>query len=74
MNYQEINDNDLPQIPKILLQKIDNYQIYDVFCRQNASTNNHGIVTYSMDSYLAVQAYSPYDIECDFNAIAQQYT
>ena len=68
-----INDDYRPTISKPLLQLVDNYQIYDVFSTHTFHTGLHLADGNTDDAWLAVQAYSPIKIECDFNAIALAY-
>jgi hypothetical protein len=65
-NYQGIADDGLPPLPKPSLQQYDNYQIYDLVCVDK-------LVSEKFKHFLAIQAYSPYQIQCDFVAIANTY-
>lgn len=65
-SYQGITDNRLPAVPKPSLQQYDNYQIYDLVCVDKSTTNQ-------FKDFLAIQAYSPLQITCDFIAIANTY-
>jgi hypothetical protein len=77
-DYLPDDDPTVPLIPKPRLQQYDNYQIYHVMCVDVQSTvsNINGQVTNVSDlniSPLAVQAYSPHLITCNFVAIANTY-
>jgi hypothetical protein len=65
-NYQGVDDDYLPPIPKPSLQQYDNYQIYDLICVDKTVTNQ-------FKNWLAVQAYNPSVIDCDFISIANTY-
>ena len=66
MNYQGIEDDYLPLVPKPSLQQYDNYQIYDLVCIDKAASQQ-------LLNFLSIQAYSPFDINCDFVAIANRF-
>jgi hypothetical protein len=78
-----IDDNYAPTIPKPALQQYDNYQIYDLYCvdRPISIVDGYDFEAYkyvtpsssnnSMQSWLAVQRYSPDRITLDFEAIVQ---
>lgn len=65
-SYQGIEDEYLPPVVKPSLQQYDNYQIYDLVC-VDISANA------KLKKWLAIQAYSPTAITCDFITIANQY-
>lgn len=71
------NDNDAPLVSKPSLQQYDNYQIYDIYCVDIIyDVVLNGITTNKQDKgiyQLAVQAYSPNVVKCDFNALVIQY-
>ena len=65
-SYQGIEDDYLPVIPKPSLQQYDNYQIYDLICVDKSPT-------IQFKNFVAIQAYSPFPIPCDFIAIANRF-
>jgi uncharacterized protein (DUF1684 family) len=75
MQYNGINDSYLPTISKPSLQQYDNYQIHDLYCRDIIFTDTTlGNTNIVFKKFLAVETVSPVgSIECDFNAIANQY-
>jgi hypothetical protein len=62
----QLEDTQLPQTPKHSLQQYDNYQIYNLVCIDKSSTQ-------IFKNWLAIQAYSPHLIDCDFISIANTY-
>ncbi len=81
MTYLGHSDQDLPSIPKPSLQQYDNYQIYDMVCvdvayemrRQSDNSVIDNNLVMPKSSWMAIQAFSPYDRECDFIEIANTY-
>ena len=71
------NDPYAPPISKPSLQQYDNYQIYDLYCVDIISdVVIDGVMSGKQDKgfyLLAVQAYSPSIVKCNFNALAIQY-
>lgn len=71
------NDKDTPLVSKPSLQQYDNYQIYDLYCVDIISdVVVNGVATVKQNkgiSVLAVQAYDPNIVKCDFNALVTQY-
>lgn len=81
--YDEISmyigdDAYAPPIPKPSLQQYDNYQIYDMYCfdtlsQRNSTKNGIEILSKTNIRTIAVQAYSPSPILCNFDAIVRRY-
>lgn len=76
-SYLGIEDDKLPNVSKQLLQQYDNYQIYDLVCSDinTQTTSETGTTTQSIKqtNFIAIQAYSPHAILCDFNSIVTSY-
>ena len=68
LNYQGIEDDSLPLIPKDSLQQYDNFQIYDICCIDDL--DNPNLIG---DGLLAIQAYSVNPIACNFIQIVNFY-
>ena len=72
-----VNDSYRPPVPKRSLQQYDNYQIYDLHCiditSEKIRNGTREVEIKEKINMLAVQAYSPHIILCDFNHIVQQY-
>jgi hypothetical protein len=65
-------------MPKLSLQQYDNYQIYNLYCRDTVyQVLKDGILQpneiHLFRSFLAVQSYSPYGIPDDFDSIIRSY-
>lgn len=80
--FQELDkDPYKPKIIKPYLCQWDNYQIHSLYCvdiNSQLQTNINGTViinnsTSKFNSFLAVQAYHPSKIACDFDAICKLY-
>jgi hypothetical protein len=76
--YLPDDDPTVPLVPKPRLQQYDNYQTYHVVCVDVAyQVNNiNGEITGESDKNvdtLAIQAFSPHPITCNFVAIANAY-
>lgn len=74
-SYQGIEDSYLPATPIPAAQKYDNYQIHNFYCRDiiydNPADSDRNVL---FKKFLAVEKVSPYgEIECDFDAIVNQY-
>jgi hypothetical protein len=69
------NDAYKPVVSKPSLQQYDNYQIYDIHCIDIAYAVSNGAIIQPelQKSFIAVQAYNPTPILCDFNQIIATY-
>lgn len=76
-SYQGINDDALPLTPNSELQQYDPYCIYDLVSIDIVSTTVSSAITQTTTQknkdWLAIQAYSPFPVLCDFNSIVNQY-
>jgi hypothetical protein len=78
INIYMTGDDYSPVFLNPSLQQYDNYCIYDISCvditvdRTNYDAS-HTIIINNKTSFLAVQAYNPSLIQCDFNSIMNQY-
>ncbi|WP_309732419.1 hypothetical protein [Chamaesiphon sp. OTE_75_metabat_556] len=85
INTYLVDDNCAPTSPKPALQQYDNYQIYDLYCvdRPVSIVEGYDFEAYRhlvpsthkglMQSWLAVQRYSPDRITLDFESIIQAH-
>jgi hypothetical protein len=74
----EVGDVYAPSVPKPAAQQWDNYQIYDLYCTDRIfEVKKNGVIQppekIVFRDFLAVQAYHPSAIGCDFDAIVRAY-
>lgn len=73
------NDNYKPTVSKPSLQQYDNYQIYDIYCKDIVYSpmviegNINSPPPLFKKDFLAVQRFSSISIDCDFTQIASTY-
>lgn len=76
-DYLGLTDSTLPATSKPSSQQYDPYSIYDIHCVDIRSTTNTGteIVNATRPGFytIAVQAYHPTPILCNFNQIIRDY-
>ena len=77
--FDQTQDECQPPIHKPFLSAYDNYQIYDICCVDvwfETIKSDGTIIKSPVEkqlSFLAIQAYNPTVIKCDFMAIVEAY-